>query len=281
VRHYRFLRTPKWIGFTIGIATLMALMLFAARWQWHRYEFKRDRNAAVTARTKLPPLPVAAVLPLTASMNAVKPNEWRPVSATGTYEADQQVIIRDRSQDGQGGYHVVTPLQLADGSVLVVNRGFLDINETTPPPPPSGPVTVVGRLRTTQTRGSIGPRDPATGHLQAMVRLDVARLAKQIPHPVFPAYVELVTQQPAQGVNDPLPIPVPDDDNGPHLSYMIQWIIFTGCAAVGWGIVVRRTAKQSIKAEARAQAAEPSPGPDGGTDDASLVSQGGRLDGSA
>jgi len=273
---YRFLRTPKWIAFTIGILAVMALMLFAARWQWHRYEFKRDRNAAVVQRTKEPEVAVTALLKLGAPFTAVKPDEWRTVTATGTYEADQQVIIRDRSQNGQGGSHVVTPLLLSDGSVLLVNRGFIDIRVATPPAPATGPVTVLGRLRPTQTRGSIGPRDPATGHLDALVRLDVARLAQQIPQPVLPGYVELIAQQPSLTASDPAPIPLPDNDNGPHLSYMVQWIIFTICAAVGWAIVVRRTAKQNAKERAALLS-----GGESGSNDAGLVAQGGRLDGSA
>ncbi|MCU1345846.1 MAG: hypothetical protein JWL70_2112 [Acidimicrobiia bacterium] len=274
---YRFLRTPKWIAFTLGILALMVLMLFAAQWQWHRYEFKRDRNHAVVERTKRPPVPAADLLKLGAPMNAVKPIEWTPVSATGSYEADQQVIVRDRSQDGRGGSHVVTPLLLADGSVLLVNRGFIDISVTSPPAPPSGAVTVVGRLRTTQTRGAIGPRDPATGHLTALARLDVARIAQQLSQPVRPGYVELTAQQPAVKASDPALIPLPDGDLGPHLSYMVQWIIFTGCAAVGWGIVVRRTAKRDAKL-----AAEPALlGGESGAHDAGLVRQGSGHDGSS
>jgi surfeit locus 1 family protein len=159
----------------------------------------------------------------------------------------------------------------------LVNRGFIDIRVATPPAPPAGAVTVVGRLRPTQTRGSIGPRDPTTGHLDALVRLDVARLGQQLAQPVLPGYVELLAQQPGLGSTDPALIPLPDNDNGPHLSYMVQWIIFTICAAVGWGIVVRRTAKQNVKAAASSELLSD----EGGAHDAGLVRQGGRLDGSA
>ena len=71
----------------------------------------------------------------------------------------QQVLIRNRSYQGQPGFHVVTPLQLADGRALLVNRGWIPLTEDgstpTPPAPPSGPVVVTGRARAVAAAGRL------------------------------------------------------------------------------------------------------------------------------
>ena len=66
--------------------------------------------------------------------------------ATGTYETDHQFVVVNRSQNGQNGRNVVDAMQLADGSLLLINRGFVPDAVATPPPP-QGTVEVVGRLR--------------------------------------------------------------------------------------------------------------------------------------
>jgi surfeit locus 1 family protein len=229
---------------------LMVAMVNLAIWQYHRYEGKRDRRDAVAARQLLAPVPVDSVL-----STAVVPSanlEWTIVKAAGSYDAAAQILIKDRSLNGFPGFHVVTPLKLSSGTTLLVNRGFIDLAlEHQAPPPPTGTVTVVGRLRPAQHRGSLGPRDPATGVLTEFARVDVERIAKQLTGPVLGDYVELTTQTPLTSKADPQLIPPPDPDLGPHLSYMGQWLIFTVCAAAGWVIVVRRTARKQLAAPER------------------------------
>lgn len=242
---YRFLRRPRWIAFTLAIVAVMALMLAAARWQWHRHQDRQDRNEVIDARRSEPPVPVESVLGLS-GFDADR-DEWRAVQATGTYLADGQVTIANRSYQGQGGEHVVTPLLLDNGQVLLVNRGWIAPTAPAPAPPP-GTIEILGRLRPSQTRGSFGPADPNEGVLTRLARVDVQRIAQQLDAPVLDAYVELVGATPAPDADDPALVLAPEPGSGPHLSYAAQWLIFTACAAVGWGIVVRRTARQSIGA---------------------------------
>ena len=76
-----------------------------------------------------------------------------------------------------------------------------------------------------------------------MARADVARIAEQLPYPILPAYVQLQTQQPAQAGPRPAVLPEPVLDEGPHLSYAIQWFIFTTIAIVGYPLILRRKAR--------------------------------------
>jgi surfeit locus 1 family protein len=244
---YRFLLKPRWIAFHLLVIALMVAMVNLAFWQLRRLDEKKAFNALVRSRSAAAVVPLDVLVPVGADASAVPPVEWRTVRAIGRYDATGQVLIRSRSLGGRPGYHVVAPLVLADGRALLVNRGWIPIGTDpkappAPPAPPGGEVTVDGRLRASQHKGTFGASDPATGTLSALNRVDVPRLARQLPSPVVPAYVELTGQEPSAGAL-PTPIPLPALNEGPHLSYAVQWFVFTICAAVGWVLVVRKSAR--------------------------------------
>ena len=99
----------------------------------------------------------------------------------------------------------------------------------------------MSRLRPSQERRRGQLSDPAEGDLTEVQRIDVDRLAGQLPGPVVPMYVELVTSTPAESGPFPEPVDVPELDEGPHLSYAVQWFIFSLCVAIGWVLAVRHS----------------------------------------
>ena len=52
-------------------------------------------------------------------------DEWRVVTATGTYLPDETVIVRYRTHEGSAGVDVVVPLQTTGGPAVLVDRGWL------------------------------------------------------------------------------------------------------------------------------------------------------------
>src|SRR5207253_8681705 len=129
------------------------------------------------------------------------------------------------------GSDVLTPLVTSNGRALIVNRGFVPLGIDKPgssqTTPPSGDVTVTGILLPSETRGVLGQKEPLSGHLSTIVRIDVVRIRQQLPYDVFSAYLLLSAQQPAQSGSMPqLESYIPDLTNGPHLSYAIQWFLF-------------------------------------------------------
>jgi cytochrome oxidase assembly protein ShyY1 len=246
-RVYGFLRRPRWIAFSLLIVTLMVVMVNLGLWQLRRLDQRQQANLAVTQRSSEPIAPLADLVESTSDRAAIEAVQWRQVQATGTFDLAHEVFVRDRSLDGRAGLHVATPLVLADGAAILVNRGWVPIPQTvqgapSAPPPPTGQVTVVGRLRPSQQRGLIGPTDPPDGVLAAFARLDVPRIQKQVPETLLPAYVELTSPGPIADL--PRLLPLPELDDGPHLSYALQWFAFTVLAAIGWWLMVRRTARQ-------------------------------------
>lgn len=245
---YRFLRQPRWVLFSALMLGLVVLMVSLALWQLRRLDEKRARNDRIAEAVAAEPLVLGASSDLP---------EWRTVSATGTYDVGHQVLIRNRSFDGLAGFHVVTPLRLSDGRALLVNRGWIPLvsagsDAPAPPPPPTGPVSVNGRVRPSQHKGRfLSPTDPPDGTLEQLYRVDVPRIAQQVPYPLFPEYVELISTAPEPAASQPALIPVPEPDEGPHLAYAGQWIFFSCCAIAGWVLVVRRTAKTPDRSTAQ------------------------------
>ncbi len=224
-------------------------MASACLWQIDRMNEKQDRNDRVRARTALATEPVESLVPSAAGDAGLGDLEYRTVSATGTYQADQEVLVRSRSVNGAPGSWVLTPLLLDDGRGVVVNRGWIPNNGRLEAVPaeqaaPEGPVTVTGLVRLTETRGRFGSQDPPTGVLTNLARADIARLDAQVPEDLLPVYVQLTDQDPAVTPTDPGPLAVAALDGGPHLSYAVQWAIFTTIALVGYPLILRRRARE-------------------------------------
>jgi len=249
---YRFLARPKWLAFHLLIVLAVVLMVNLGFWQLHRLQDRREFNDTVRSHASQPVAPIATVIPPGAATDDL---EWRTVEASGEYLADEQVLVINLSQGGQPGQNVLTPLRLADGRLLLVNRGFVPDRETVPPTP-TGSITVTGRLRASQQRTFGAISDPAEGDLREVRRIDVERLARQLPGDVVPLYVDVLSSTPDEG---PLPVPVldPELDEGPHLSYMLQWWFFSGCAIVGWVLAVRRSTRTRSREDQLSAADEP------------------------
>jgi surfeit locus 1 family protein len=245
---YRFALKPRWIVSHIFVATMVVLFVIAGFWQLNRLQEKRDRNARVMARTAQP-VTDAGDLAEPGDYAGAKDLEFRRASATGTYLADQEILVRSRSRDSAPGSWILTPLELADGTAVVVNRGWIPNGGEFESVParyraPAGEVSVTGLVRTTETRGRFGPKDPKQGTLKDLARADVARLDQQVDEDLQPFYLQLQEQDPAVGRGDPQPVPAPELDEGPHLSYALQWFTFALMTLIIYPLILRRRARE-------------------------------------
>ena len=251
---YRFLLRPKWIAFTLGIVLLIFTMINLGLWQLRRLDQRQVFNAAVEARYDAAPQPLDAVLTPGTDPDDV---EWLPVTAVGTYRPEGTVHIVNRTQNGFAGDNIVVPFDLGDGRVLLVNRGFIPQDEDVPPPP-SGRVAVTGRLRPSQQRHFAQLSDASEGTLTEAQRVDIPRLQQQVDGQLVDMYVDVFASDPP---DSPVLQPVikPELTEGPHLSYAVQWFIFSLSAAIGWVLAVRHSAatrRRAAEKAAEAPAAE-------------------------
>jgi cytochrome oxidase assembly protein ShyY1 len=235
---YRFLLKPKWIAFHLLVAALVVIMINLAFWQLRRLDERRQFNSQVRANANQPIEPINDVLSPAVNPSTV---EWRRVRVAGVYVTGHQFLVVNRSQNGDTGRNVVDALRLAGGSLLLINRGFAP-NAVGTPPTPVGTVEIVGRLRVSERRTTGQPSDSGSGVLNEIRRIDVGLLAGQFESAKLePMYVEQLEATPADAATLQ-PIVAPNtDDEGPHLSYTIQWFIFSTCAIAGWVLAVRRS----------------------------------------
>jgi len=257
---YGFLLRPKWLAFHILVFCSVALMISLAFWQLRRLDERKEFNALVTERIEQPPVPLDSVLADAARDPAEF--EWRQVTMTGRW-LDEQIIWFNRSQDGLPGDNVLTALEGHDGTTVVVNRGFVPVGEEVTDPP-AGEAQVLGRIRTSQEHQRGGLTDADSGPLTEIRRVDVARLAGQLPGEVAPFYLDLVDSVPHLTETDPLPTPPPSLDQGPHLSYAVQWFIFAVAVVVGWVLAIRKslaTRRRALEVTDGADAPAPSDSP--------------------
>lgn len=137
-----------WPSFFAGGAFLILLGL--GTWQVERLSWKEgliaQRHAAVTA----PPIALPHTLAEAQGL------EYRHVKATGHFLNDRELYLGATDDDGHAGYHVIAPLALTDGGILLVDRGFVPEAKRAPQTRAAGElegeVTVTGLLRLGVTR---------------------------------------------------------------------------------------------------------------------------------
>lgn len=232
---YKFLLRPRWIAVHLLIIALVAIMMSLANWQWHRYHQRIAFNQTLIERVNGPARPLEDLLQ---DFPEVSKLDWRNVTVTGVYLQGNDVSVVNVSQGGRAGFDPVTPLQLDDGRLILVNRGFIPLGAQVLPAP-RGSVSLQGHLRAPAVKRLGAITDAASGVLTEVQRIDTERLSKQLPSQVLPVYVEMIASQPT---DDPMlsRIAEPIFGNGPHLGYTGQWILFSLCALGGWFALVRR-----------------------------------------
>jgi surfeit locus 1 family protein len=243
----RSLTSPIWIaGHVVALVAIVGFVLLGL-WQLRRHDERSALDARISERVAAAPEPIGDLLAVHGEDGAAL--DLRPAVVTGTYLVEEEVVLLARTLNGRSGNEVLTPIDLDDGSVVFVDRGWVPLDVEGPPvvgaEPPEGPVTVTGFLRPAQVRGSFGPVDPPTGELDRVARVDLERLQQQIDGDVLPVFVVLADQEPAQPGEFPIALPDPEPGGGPpHLSYALQWFAFAGVVAVGYPILLRRTARR-------------------------------------
>jgi cytochrome oxidase assembly protein ShyY1 len=238
---YRFLLSSRWIGFAVFVIVLAAVCTRLGFWQLNKLELRLDRNDVITAHFSEEPRSLDAALPPGATVD--KSTEWTRVTATGTYDLDHQLTVKFTTRDGAPGADVITPLVLADGTGLLVNRGWIgtDNNMAQPvvPPPPTGEVTIMGWLRQNSGAGDNAVR-PNDGQIRA---ISSTALIDFVPYELTDGYVNLQEQTPASAT--PLAAqPEPELGQGPHFFYALQWWFFTLLAIIGYFWFARAEAKE-------------------------------------
>ncbi len=267
MRSLRFLFSRRWLLFAVAVGLVAWATWWLGNWQFDRLEDRKASNDVVRQNENLAPARVDEVL---APGRSVRDrDEWRLVTATGTYDPDDTVVVRYRTRDGESGIEVVAPLRTTGGPSLLVDRGWMatdnrgsDAAEV--PAPPSGEVTVTGWVRADATGDSAAVADHSTRSISS------AEIGDAIDQEVYGGFVHLQSETPPPA--EPLAqVELPELDNGPHFFYGLQWWFFGVLAVFGFCYLAwderkrgprgeRRTRKPAQRATQRARTMPPSTG---------------------
>ena len=217
------------IASLIGIAILVALGV----WQLHRLAWKEALIAAADARAHASPVD------LPQSWAALDPAdyEYRRVRVSGVYDLAHQELVFTSMEEPRGpysgvGYLVMTPLHLADGRSVIVNRGFVPENlKSAADKGPQGETTIVALMRASERRNLFTPADePERG---VFFTRDVEGLAKAMhlgPHAPFTLDAEAGPEPLPQGGETRLTFV------NNHLSYAFTWFGMAAALAGVFGV---------------------------------------------
>ena len=239
---YRFLYRPLWLLLHVVVVATIVLMINLGFWQLSRYQERTAFNKVVTQRIASPVVPITELLiDLRTKGETPTSLEWRTVQVVGEYLDDKTVVVVNRSQGGFSGKDPLTPLVLDNGTLVLINRGFLPL-ATQVAIAPRGRVELIGRVRISETRRHGRLSDPVSGILREVINIDLDRLSKQMPTPLAPIYVEMFASKPEDSILLSQ-IASPVLSSGSHLSYTVQWFMFSIFVVFGWVVVVRRKLK--------------------------------------
>lgn len=233
-----FLRSWRWAGYLALVIAFAIACCSLGMWQLDRRTQTLGAIAKVEANYDSTPVAIGSLLPSLSSFS--DDQEWLQARLEGHYLRDDQLLVRTRPLGGNPGFEVLVPFELADGSVFVVDRGWVPVGTTqdapdSVPAAPSGEVTVVVRLK---------PGEPALAGRTAppgqVATIELAGIQKLLDRPTYTgAYGLMVTETPP-AAQRPTPLPKPAIDEGPHLSYAFQWFVFGLLGFIGLAWAVRQ-----------------------------------------
>ncbi|MBY5409714.1 SURF1 family protein [Rhizobium leguminosarum] len=142
--------------FAACLILLAAALAALGTWQVERLAWKRDLIARVDQRVHAAPMPAPARADWD-KVNATD-DEYRRVTVAGTLANDTETLVYASTMLGPG-YWVMAPLTLADGTSILVNRGFVPTERRDPASRREGelssPVEITGLMRMTEPTGSL------------------------------------------------------------------------------------------------------------------------------
>lgn len=222
---------PSFTGTVLAIAG-MGLCAALGSWQLDRAAQKRALVEAFETGGGVP-----------VSWDGATPSvsRYQRVRLAGAYDSARQFLLDNMSHAGTAGVQVLTPLRLASGHLVLVNRGFVplagdrtrlpDVTVGTGPREIAGRVDLLPRpaIELSATPGAGWPRlvsFPTAAELGALLDVDL------------PVQVVLLDATEPDGyARDWRPPGMPPDR---HLGYAVQWFALAAAILVTWLVVSRK-----------------------------------------
>jgi len=200
-------------------------------WQLDRAAQKRALHDLIEQRARQAPLQDTE---LAATPQKAAEQHYRPVRLRGRWMAERTVFLDNRQMSGRVGFYVVTPLKLADGSAVAVQRGWAprNVQQRAELPPVDTPardeVEVVGRVAPPPSRLLEFGQSPPGPIRQ---NLDLAAFASEIGVPLRPLSIQQLDTPADHDTTLLREWSLPVSDVSMHLGYAFQWFALSALIA--------------------------------------------------
>lgn len=226
----RFFRPLLWP--TVLTLVSLGILIALGSWQIERLNWKLDLIAMIEHRMAEP----AADVPAESGWPELdlKALEYHHLRLAGSFINDKELYYFTQNDKGEAGYDIVTPLQLENGSVVLVDRGFVPLEMKDPATRVAGqingPTTLTGVARAPQARGMFSAVDDVANNIW-FTRDPKAMAAALKLDRVAPFYVDADATPNAGGF--PIGGRTQVTIRNEHLQYALTWF---GLAAVLFAI---------------------------------------------
>ncbi len=236
---------PAFLRLTAVTALALAVLVGLGFWQLQRLEWKQGLIAQIETRNEREPVALAEALRLSKEQGVPR---YLPVRVQGRFDHTEERYLYAISLDGEPGWHVITPLKTADGSVVLIDRGFVPQVFRDPKTRQSGQVQevadVTGLLRTEEGPGLFVPDNDEQANQWFSRDLD-AMAGSMFPEGSFdvaPFFLEAVDiavpgDWPKGGQTR---LELPNN----HLQYALTWFGLALCLVAVYGVYVWGAARE-------------------------------------
>lgn len=225
----------RWLGWLALALTFAVACWFLSQWQFAR----RAQVVAVISQLEKnysqPPVTFSAAIE-----NNPQVWKWRQMRFQGEYLTNKSLLVRNRALNGNPGFEQLVAFRTYSGEVVFVDRGWLptgsrqDIPDVNPLPVCKN-CEVIGRVMPSEPRNG---RTAPSGQIATVNSYQAAHLLKLGSDSTVRSFYVTLSQENPKSKISPVLIAKPQLDEGNHLSYAFQWLVFAlmGFAALAWAI---------------------------------------------
>ena len=217
---------------TLLALLLIGLCLWAAQWQYQRGVDRHARNTEIAKQSVMAPVNLPELHGDSQSF------EWRTITLRGNFDESNQILLRNRYNEGVYGFEQLT-LFTFDHKKIWVDRGWIKAgaNATIPPrlqETTSDDIEITGRIRLDSSL----PQGRFFAVSNDTEKNLVAKLDARKGIQTEDFYLDLISTS-VTAMNPDVPAELPELSDGPHMAYSLQWLFFAGLIAYGRRLIYK------------------------------------------
>lgn len=224
----------RWTTWFVVAVLFAGACIVLASWQLDRRDVAVGKIERMVENYEKPAISITSLERL--SLDEITQFEWTPVEISGQYLTDDELLVRNRPIAGQPGFLQIIPFRVSTGQVVMIERGWIQADSNLAP---AAQLTPSSENKTIKARVRLGEPNPNRNSPEGFATsLHLPSLSELFENPIETKfYLRLISESPGELLT-PQPLSQPVLDEGNHLSYAVQWIIFAlmGFYALFWAI---------------------------------------------